>query len=190
MRRLHAVDVRIALAHVGIVLGLEVSRLARNNATVSGSSICAASPTRSSARPTASITRACQRSSGAAAEGTMSRSGAARAGRPIGRGIEQGGARRAPPRPADRLRLGDDDARCACTTTDAVTGVLRILFERFAEMGSVRQVWLWLQSQKLRWPCNRARSERSPGSCPRTRRSSGADEPRICWRLRLRKSRH
>lgn len=36
----------VALGHVGIVLGLEVSRLARNNADWYRSSTCAASPTR------------------------------------------------------------------------------------------------------------------------------------------------
>ena len=45
----------VALAHVGLVLGLEVSRLARNNADWHASSNSAASPIRSSATPTASI---------------------------------------------------------------------------------------------------------------------------------------
>jgi len=36
----------VALGLIGIVLGLEVSRLARNNADCIGSSTCAGSPTR------------------------------------------------------------------------------------------------------------------------------------------------
>src|SRR5580765_5567788 len=49
----------VALGHVGIVLGLEVARLARNNADWYRLSICAASPTPSSAMPTASIIPRC-----------------------------------------------------------------------------------------------------------------------------------
>ena len=35
---------------------------------------------------------------------------------------------------------------------EAVTGAIHIVFARFAELGSVRQVWLWLRSQGFYFP--------------------------------------
>src|SRR6266536_3285150 len=35
---------------------------------------------------------------------------------------------------------------------EAVTGVIRAVFERFAACGSARSVWLWLREQDLKWP--------------------------------------
>jgi DNA invertase Pin-like site-specific DNA recombinase len=39
---------------------------------------------------------------------------------------------------------------------EAVTGVLRAVFERFGGCGSVRATWLWLREQELRWPLQTA----------------------------------
>lgn len=35
---------------------------------------------------------------------------------------------------------------------EAVSGAIRTVFERFTEMGSARQVWLWFRQQGLRFP--------------------------------------
>src|SRR5215470_2554252 len=39
---------------------------------------------------------------------------------------------------------------------EAVTGVITATFEQFAVHGSVRATWLWLRGQGLRWPLQRA----------------------------------
>ena len=33
-----------------------------------------------------------------------------------------------------------------------MSGAIRLIFERFAELGSARRVWLWLQSQNVAFP--------------------------------------
>src|SRR5438874_12420668 len=35
---------------------------------------------------------------------------------------------------------------------EAVTGAIRTVFERFAEFGSARRVWLWFRSEGLLFP--------------------------------------
>lgn len=47
---------------------------------------------------------------------------------------------------------GEQDGEVLFHPHQAVTGVLGTVFEKFAELGSVRQVWLWLRDQKLRFP--------------------------------------
>jgi len=38
------------------------------------------------------------------------------------------------------------------TPDEAVTGAVRTVFERFAEFGSARRVWLWFRSEGLLFP--------------------------------------
>ena len=139
----------IALRRVGLVLGLEVSRLARNNSAGTACSTCAASPTRSSATPTASTIQPCTILLGP--ERDHERGGTASTG---------AWPRRSVPRPraascAARCRWatsgGTARARCCCMPTTrswARSGV----FERFAEIGSVRGVWMWFRDQELTFP--------------------------------------
>jgi DNA invertase Pin-like site-specific DNA recombinase len=47
---------------------------------------------------------------------------------------------------------GEEDGEVLFHPDQAVTGAIRTVFERFAEMGSVRQVWLWFRSQGLLFP--------------------------------------
>jgi DNA invertase Pin-like site-specific DNA recombinase/transposase len=47
---------------------------------------------------------------------------------------------------------GDQDGEVLIHPDQAVTGAIHTVFEKFAQMGSVRQVWLWFQSQNLRFP--------------------------------------
>jgi hypothetical protein len=47
---------------------------------------------------------------------------------------------------------GDDDGEIRFHPDEAVTSAIRAVFTRFAELGSVRQVWLWVRSEKLAFP--------------------------------------
>ena len=47
---------------------------------------------------------------------------------------------------------GDADGEVRFDPDEAVTHVVRTVFEKFAETGSVRQVWIWFRSQKLLFP--------------------------------------
>jgi DNA invertase Pin-like site-specific DNA recombinase/transposase/uncharacterized protein YndB with AHSA1/START domain len=47
---------------------------------------------------------------------------------------------------------GEEDGEVLFHPNETVTGAIRTVFERFAEQGSVRQVWLWFRSQDLPFP--------------------------------------
>ncbi len=47
---------------------------------------------------------------------------------------------------------GEADGEVLFHPDQAVTGAIRTVFEKFAEMGSVRQVWLWFRSEGLLFP--------------------------------------
>ena len=50
------------------------------------------------------------------------------------------------------LVWGERDGEIRLHPDEAVTGAIRAVFERFAEFGSVRRVWLWFVSEKLTFP--------------------------------------
>ena len=50
------------------------------------------------------------------------------------------------------LVWGERDGEVRFHFDEAVTGAIRAVFERFAEMRSARRVWLWLRSQELQFP--------------------------------------
>ena len=50
------------------------------------------------------------------------------------------------------LVWGERDGEIRPHPDEAVTGAIRTVFERFAEFGSVRRVWLWFVSEKLTFP--------------------------------------
>ncbi|HEX6524654.1 MAG TPA: recombinase family protein, partial [Streptosporangiaceae bacterium] len=54
------------------------------------------------------------------------------------------------------LVWGEADGEIRFHPDEAVTGVLRAVFEQFAVCGSVRATWLWLRAQQLRWPLQQA----------------------------------
>src|SRR5690349_5174063 len=54
------------------------------------------------------------------------------------------------------LVWGEGDGEIRLHPDEAVTGVLRATFEQFAVSGSVRATWLWLRAQGLRWPLQQA----------------------------------
>ena len=134
----------VALAHVGIVLGLEVSRLARNNAdwyrllelcgitdTLIGDSDGVYHPALFNERLLLGL------------KGTMSE-----AELHIIRARLDGGIRNKAARGELRRGLpvgflwGEQDGEVLFHPDEAVTGAIRTVFERFAEFGSARRVWL------------------------------------------------
>src|ERR1700730_9168423 len=144
----------VALGRVGIVLGLEVSRLARNNAdwyllldlcgltdTLIGDGDGLYHPALFNDRLVLGL------------KGTMSE-----AELHIIRARLDGGIRNKAARGALRRGLpvgfvwGDEQGEVLFHPDEAITGAIRTVFERFAELGSVRQVWLWLRSQGLPFP--------------------------------------
>jgi DNA invertase Pin-like site-specific DNA recombinase len=144
----------VALAHVGIVLGLEVSRLARNNAdwyrllelcgvtdTLIGDNDGVYHPALFNDRLILGL------------KGTMSE-----AELHIIRARLDGGIRNKAARGELRRGLpvgfvwGEQDGEVLFHPDEAVTSAIRTVFERFAEFGSARRVWLWFRSEGLSFP--------------------------------------
>ena len=153
----------VALAHVGIVLGLEVSRLARNNAdwyrllelcgitdTLIGENDGVYHPALFNDRLLLGL------------KGTMSE-----AELHIIRARLDGGIRNKAARGELRRGLpvgyvwGDQDGEVLFHPDEAVSGAIRTVFERFAEFGSARRVWLWFRSEGLSFPL-----QTMPGGLP------------------------
>lgn len=58
------------------------------------------------------------------------------------------------------LEWGESDGEIRLVPNEAVVGAIRIVFEKFTEFGSVRRVWLYFHSQQLQLPSRRTpRSE-------------------------------
>src|SRR6267378_1053782 len=144
----------VALRHVGIVLGLEVSRLARNNAdwyrlldlcgmtdTLIGDSDGVYHPALFNDRLVLGL------------KGTMSE-----AELHILRARLDGGIRNKAARGELRRGLpggfvwGEQDGEVLFHPDEAVVTAIRSVFERFAETGSARRVWLWFRSEGLSFP--------------------------------------
>jgi len=61
------------------------------------------------------------------------------------------------------LIWGEGDGEVGFHPDEAVTGVIAAVFERFAVCGSARATWLWLREQGLRWPLQKvAYTRRGP----------------------------
>ncbi|MGH2927806.1 MAG: recombinase family protein, partial [Solirubrobacteraceae bacterium] len=144
----------VALGHAGLVIGLEVSRLARNNAdwyrlldlcgvtdTVIGDGDGLYHPGSFNDRLLLGL------------KGTMSE-----AELHTLRARLDGGIRNKAARGELRRRLpvglvwGEREGEILLDPDEAISGVIRAIFERFAELGSVRAVWLWLRSEGLSFP--------------------------------------
>ncbi|HKE25282.1 MAG TPA: recombinase family protein [Bryobacteraceae bacterium] len=153
----------VALAHVGIVLGLEVSRLARNNAdwyrllelcgltdTLIGDNDGLYHPAVFNDRLLLGL------------KGTMSE-----AELHIIRARLDGGIRNKAARGELRRGLpvgfvwGERDGEVLFHPNKAITGAIGTVFERFAEFGSARRVWLWFRSEGLSLPLQQAPAGRS-----------------------------
>jgi DNA invertase Pin-like site-specific DNA recombinase len=144
----------VALGHVGIVLGLEVSRLARNNAdwyrlldlcgmtdTLIGDADGVYHPALFNDRLLLGL------------KGTMSE-----AELYVLRARLEGGIRNKAARGELRRGLptgfvwGERDGEVLLHPDEAVVAAIRAVFERFAEFGSARRVWLWFRDQGLNFP--------------------------------------
>ena len=144
----------VALRLAGIVLGLEVSRLARNNAdwyhlldlcamtdTLIGDADGIYHPAWFNDRLLLGL------------KGTMSE-----AELHIIRARLEGGIRNKAARGELRRGLptgfvwGENDGEVLLHPDESVRQAIRCVFERFAELGSARRVWLWLRSEGLSFP--------------------------------------
>ena len=144
----------VALGRVGLILALEVSRLARNNAdwyrlielcgltdTLIGDNDGVYHPALFNDRLLLGL------------KGTMSE-----AELHIIRARLDGGIRNKAARGELRRGLpvgfvwGEADGEVRMHPDEAVTGAIRSIFDRFAEFGSARRVWLWFQSERLPFP--------------------------------------
>jgi DNA invertase Pin-like site-specific DNA recombinase len=144
----------VALGHVGLILGLEVSRLARNNAdwyrlldlcsmtdTLIGDADGLYHPTLFNDRLLLGL------------KGTMSE-----AELHVLRERLEGGIRNKAARGELRRGLpvgfvwGDADGEVLLHPDEAVSGAVRAVFARFAEFGSARRVWLWFRGEALSFP--------------------------------------
>jgi DNA invertase Pin-like site-specific DNA recombinase len=144
----------VALAHVGLVLGLEVSRLARNNAdwhrlidlagltdTLIGDADGIYHPALFNDRLLLGL------------KGTMSE-----AELHVLRARLNGGIRNKAARGELRRGLpigfvwGERDGEVLLHPDEAVVTTIRTIFARFAETGSARRVWLWFRDRGLQLP--------------------------------------
>ncbi|SFQ33174.1 recombinase family protein [Pseudomonas borbori] len=151
----------VALGHVGIILGLEVSRLARNNAdwyrlldlctmtdTLIGDADGVYNPALFNDRLLLGL------------KGTMSE-----AELHILRARLDGGIRNKAARGELRWGLptglvwGEADGEVRLHPDEAVVSVLHAVFARFNEFGSARRVWLWLRTENLSFPLQFNRNE-------------------------------
>jgi DNA invertase Pin-like site-specific DNA recombinase len=144
----------VALGHVSIVLGLEVSRLARNNAdwyrlldlcgitdTLIGDGGGVYHPAMFNDRLLLGL------------KGTMSE-----AELHVLRARLLGGIRNKAARGELRRNLpvgfvwGEQDGEVLFHPDESVGVAIKAVFTRFAELGSVRRVWLWFRSEGLSFP--------------------------------------
>lgn len=144
----------VALGRVGIVLGIEVARLARNNADwYRLLDLCGLTDTLIADgdglyHPSLFNDRLLLGLKGTMSEAELH----------VLRARLDGGIRNKAARGALRRGLpvgfvwGDHDGEVRFHPDEALTGAIRTVFARFAETGSVRQVWLWFRSQGLSFP--------------------------------------
>jgi len=145
---------QVGLGQVGIVLALEVSRLARNNADwyrlldLAGMTDTLIADADGVYHPGLFNDRMLLGMKGTMSEAELHilrarldggiRSKAARG--ELRRGLPVG------------LVWGEADGEIRWHPDQAVTGVIAAIFERFTVSGSVRGVWLWLREQQLKFP--------------------------------------
>jgi DNA invertase Pin-like site-specific DNA recombinase len=147
-------NAQVALGRVGILLGLEVSRLARSNADwYRLLDMCAITDTLLADSDGVYHPALFNDRLILGLKGTMSE-----AELHILRGRLDGGIRNKAARGELRRALpvglvwSEKEGEIGFHPDEAVTGALRTIFEKFTELGSARQVWLWFRSQHLSFP--------------------------------------
>ena len=154
----------VGLGQVGIVLALEVSRLARNNSDwyrlldLAGMTNTLLADADGVYHPGLFNDRMLL-----GLKGTMSEAELhvlrARLDGGIRNKAQRGELRRGLP---VGLVWGEDEGQILLHPDEAVTGVIAAVFARFAACGSVRGTWLWLREQHLKWPLQPAAGAISP----------------------------
>ena len=181
----------VSLGKVGIVLMLEASRLARNNSDwyrlmeicgVSGTLIADEGGVYNPREPNDRLLLG--------VKGTMSE-----AELHVLRACLDGGIRHKAARGELRRGLpvgfvwGVHDGEVRFHPEDAVTGTLGTVFERFAEFGSARRVWLWFRFEGLSLPLQEAPlgpSRPGPLGHPHVHHDPPhPDQSGVGWRLHL-----
>jgi DNA invertase Pin-like site-specific DNA recombinase len=144
----------VALARVGIVLGLEVSRLARNNADwhrlveLAGLTDTLIADADGIYHPALFNDRLLLGLKGAMSEAELH----------VLRARLDGGIRNKAARGELRRGLpvgfvwGEEDGEILFHPDEAVAHAIRTVFTRFAEMGSARRVWLWFREHGMKFP--------------------------------------
>ena len=144
----------VALARVGIVLGLEVSRLARNNADwhrlieLAGITDTLIADGDGIYHPALFNDRLLLGLKGAMSEAELH----------VLRARLDGGIRNKAARGALRRGLpvgfvwGEEDGEILIHPDEGVAHAIRTVFARFAEMGSARRVWLWFREHGMKFP--------------------------------------
>jgi DNA invertase Pin-like site-specific DNA recombinase len=162
----------VALGQVGIILALEASRLARDNAAwyrlldLAGVCDTLVADTDGVYHPALFGDRLLLGLMGIMAESELH----------VLRARLEGGIKNKAARGELRRGLpvgliwGEADGEIRFHPDEAVTGVIAAVFDRFAVCGSVRATWLWLRAEGLRWPLQKVAY---------TRRGSGI--PPITW---------
>jgi DNA invertase Pin-like site-specific DNA recombinase len=145
---------QVGLGQVGIVLSLECSRLARNNADwyrlldLAGMADTLLADTDGVYHPALFNDRLVL-----GMKGTMSEAELHILRARLDGGIRNKAARGELRRPLPvGLVWGEADGEILWHPDEAVTGVITAIFDRFAVCGSVRGVWLWLRDQALKFP--------------------------------------
>jgi DNA invertase Pin-like site-specific DNA recombinase/transposase-like protein len=145
---------QVGLGQVGIVLSLECSRLARNNADwyrlldLAGMADTLIADADGVYHPALFNDRLLLGMKGTMSEAELH----------ILRARLDGGIRNKAARGELRRGLpvglvwGEADGEIGWHPDEAVTGLITAIFDRFAVTGSVRGVWLWLRDQDLRFP--------------------------------------
>jgi DNA invertase Pin-like site-specific DNA recombinase len=144
----------VALGQVGIILALEASRLARDNAAwyrlldLAGACDTLVADGDGVYHPGLFNDRLVLGMKGIMSEAELH----------VLRARLEGGIRNKAARGELRRGLpvglvwGEQDGQIRWHPDEAVTGVIAAVFDRFAVSGSVRATWLWLREQGLRWP--------------------------------------
>ncbi len=147
----------VALGQVGIILALEASRLARDNAAwyrlldLAGPCDTLVADADGVYHPGLFNDRLVLGMKGIMSEAELH----------VLRARLEGGIRNKAARGELRRGLpvglvwGEGDGDIGWHPDEAVTGVIAAVFDRFAVCGSARATWLWLREQGLRWPLQR-----------------------------------
>jgi DNA invertase Pin-like site-specific DNA recombinase len=82
---------------------------------------------------------------------------------------------------------GEGDGEVLLDPDEAVHGAITTIFDRFAELGSARQVWLWMRREGVQFPLRRFQgAENHVGDSYLPSDSQCALQPRVRGRLRVR----